>query len=77
MNIDKIEKMDKFPSFFEYLKESFFSSFEWIFIFFGIVSYFFSIIIALVFILTYSIFEYSIDKRIFKAFRKRGQNDSN
>ena len=56
MNIDKIEKMDKFPSFINYLKQTFITSFEWILLIMFSIGYFFSVGLAAIFF--YNIFDF-------------------
>lgn len=78
MNVDKIEKMKSFPSFFKYIKINLISNLEWVLLIFIMAIYFFSLVVALVFIIVFSIFEYILDKKIFLAFLKRRErNDSN
>lgn len=78
MNVDKIEKLEKFPNFFNYIGLYLRDSFELIFIILISIVYFFSLFTALSFIIIVFLFEYFIDKKIFNAFEvRRMKNDSN
>lgn len=78
MNVDKIEKLENFPNFFNYIGLYLRDSFELIFIILISIVYFFSLFTALSFIIIVFLFEYFIDKKIFNAFEvRRMKNDSN
>jgi len=78
MNIDKLEKINEFPGFIKYAKESLYDNLEYFIIFillffFGILSLAstFSLFIIL------SIYGFNINKKIFNAFQERKRKLSN
>jgi len=78
MNVDRIEKMDKFPSFIKYLKISINESASWLVIFFYI-AYLLSIfLVGFITMVIIFLFDYFLDKKIFNSFKiRKVKNDSN
>ena len=71
MNIDKIEKMNTFPSPWEYVKINFNDNITWIFLIMFFAFYILSLPLGILFFFIISISDYILDKKIFKAFSRR------